>query len=424
MESVAPDIILCNAAVPASLVRDAARFGGRVEADCLVGDLVIGKGKVIGLVQSDATPMGTRTIDFAGRIVLPKLTEAHCHLDKCHTVARLGPVGGDLRAAGQVQQDDKANYTEDDIRARAARGIDEFLQAGCGTVRTHVDWGAEGVPMAWSVLGELAQDLRGQIDIELSALISLERFDDPDYANAAARTIAASDGVLGAFVYDHANKARRLRGVIDLAARQGLALDFHVDEGLDPGLDGLVAIAGLIEETGFDAPVLCGHACSLMNLDGTELASAIEAVRRSSMAVVSLPTTNLYLQGRRAGTPDRRGVTRVHELVEAGVTVAFGTDNVGDAFCPIGRHDPMMSLATAALSAHLDPPYGPWLRAVTTDAQRAIGQAPTFIDGADVSSLLVADARTTSDLVTGGTRTSLTKFFTADKSQPLLRGEG
>ena len=66
-------------------------------------------------------------------------------------------------------------------------------------------------------------------------------------------------------------------------------------------------------------------------------------------------------------------IARGRELAEAGIRVAIGTDNVGDAFCPLGRHDPLNSLATAVLGAHLDPPYSHWLRSITVDAATALG---------------------------------------------------
>ena len=71
------------------------------------------------------------------RIVMPQLVEAHCHLDKCHTLHRLADVGGDLTSAIAAQFEDKVNWTEADIRARAGRGISELVEAGCGLARSH-----------------------------------------------------------------------------------------------------------------------------------------------------------------------------------------------------------------------------------------------------------------------------------------------
>ena len=101
----------------------------------------------------------------------------------------------------------------------------------------------------------------------------------------------------------------------------------------------------------------------------------------------------------------------MRELSEAGVPVAFGSDNVADAFCPVGRLDPMHALALAVVTAHLDPPFGPWLRTVTTSARRAIGLDPQPVDRARAADLMVVDAFHTSDAVRGASRLPLEKYL-------------
>ncbi|MEL6808121.1 MAG: amidohydrolase family protein, partial [Pseudomonadota bacterium] len=121
------------------------------------------------------------------------------------------------------------------------------------------------------------------------------------------------------------------------------------------------------------------------------------------ITICSLPITNLYLQGRTDGTPDRRGITRLRELRDAGVKVVVGSDNVGDAFCPLGAHDPRAALALACVTAHLDPPLGDWLSMITTDAATALGHTPLTVDGAHLSDLLTCDAAHTATLISGRT---------------------
>jgi len=202
---------------------------------------------------------------------------------------------------------------------------------------------------------------------------------------------------------DQSDRRVAIATAVRLAEKYGLALDFHVDEGLHHGLDGLEIIADTLIETGFQGPVLCGHACSLINLTGEPLQALLDKIARAGLTIASLPTSNLYLQGRNTGTPDRRGITRIGELRAAGVPVVVGTDNVRDAFCPLGRHDPRKSLELAALTAHLDPPFGDLLPMITTNAQTALGLSPTTVDGAAVEDLLIFDAASTSDCLTGTT---------------------
>ncbi|MCY4284658.1 MAG: amidohydrolase family protein [Thiotrichales bacterium] len=414
-----PRLVLRDARVPRALVEKPAEFAGRIEHDCVRGDLLIEEGRVRRLLAPGEVVDGHSGFDLAGRVVVPRLVEPHCHLDKCHTVARLGAVGGDLHRAIEGQRRDRARWTRDDLRERAGRGLDELRSSGCGSVRTHIDWDTDRAPagsppLAWEVIGELAEEIAPHTVVQRSALLSLEIFDDRSYVSGVARLLAAAGGVLGVFVLGQTHMARRLRCVIELAERHGLPLDFHVDESLERPPEGLEAIARVITETGFEGPVLCGHACALMNLEGDALARLVETVARSGLSIGALPATNLYLQGRGAGTPQRRGITRVRELHGAGVTVAFGSDNVADAFCPVGRLDPMHALALAVLTAHLDPPFGPWLAGVTTGARRAIGLDPQPIDGARTADLLVADTTHTADVVRGVPRFALEEFLSAN----------
>lgn len=387
------DATIPSVLAPRSLVADEAEFGGEARGDCLYGDLIVSGGRALGLAPATGD---------APRILTPRLTECHVHLDKCHTVHRLGDVGGDLAAAIAKQAEDRAGWTEADVRARAARGLDELTAAGCSAARSHVDWtvnAAGDPPLAWHVLRDLAVERRADIRLQLAPLTGVEQVLDAAEGGRIARMAAEAGGALGVFLYDQPERRDAIRAAIRLAEVHGLPLDFHVDEGLDDGLDGVTLIADAVIETGFEGPVLCGHACSLANLQGDDLARAVDLIARSGVAVAALPTTNLYLQDRRDGAPDRRGLTRIRELAAAGVPVVVGSDNVRDAFCPLGRHDPLASLSLAALAAHLDPPCGDWAPMIATAAEAALGLPPTHIDGAAIENLLIWEAETTADLI-------------------------
>ena len=404
--------LLRNACLPAALAAADSGIAGRRNGDLLTGDLLFENGRLLTFLSPSETPCPTKTYDLTGRILLPKLVEPHCHLDKCYSLPRLGAVGGDLHAAMAAQRADRARQTAEDLRTRAGRGLDELIAAGCDLVRSHVDWNVEAtprgeVPLAWRILGELAAERRHRVTLQRAALVSLEIVDDEDYSRALARRLVADEGVLSIFVFGQSDMAGRLERLFGLAEAFGLALDFHVDEGLAPELDGLTAIARQAIECGFQGPVLCGHACSLINRTGNRLAERLDLIRRAGLSVVSLPSTNLYLQGRTEGTPERRGITRVRELAAAGIPITFGSDNVGDAFCPIGRHDPLANLALAALAAQLDPPYGPWLKSITATGRRALGAAARPLEGIALADLLVCDAEHSAEAVAGTARKDL-----------------
>lgn len=371
------------------MVSDPHRFGGIVHDECMHGAPVLKDGRLIAL-DAPTQP--------ATRMVLPRLVEPHCHLDKCYTVSRLGQVGGDLQHALACQRADKVHWDEDDIRTRATKGVKEAFGNGCGKIRSHVDWGDEPAPpLSWSVLVELAED---HPSLQLSALTSINQWVHPEFAEKVGKVLAFTDGVLGAFVHGHEETRAGLEMIFATASRHGLMLDFHVDEELG-ALNGLEQIADAALETNFDRPILCSHCVSLMDRSEKDVQRIADKLARAEITVCALPITNLYLQGRTTGTPERRGITRVKELRQAGVPIAIGSDNVADAFCPLGAHDPRAALALACVVAHLDPPLGDWLPAITTNAARALGAPVVTVDGAHLSDLLTCDVTHTADLLSG-----------------------
>ncbi|MEL7261163.1 MAG: amidohydrolase family protein [Pseudomonadota bacterium] len=375
--------------VPNCLLRNPEQFGGTVEGDMRRGQPITRNGHLVGL-----GPPGGQT----SFVLLPKLVEAHCHLDKCHTQHRLGPVGGDLPHAIATQQADKANWTEADLHRRATQGLAEARRAGCHLIRSHVDWGDSAAPpLAWSVLGALAQDHPG---LQRAALTGVLQWTDPAFASTVAKQLAADRGVLGAFVYDQPGLQDGLQVIFDMANRYGLPLDFHVDEGLGD-MNGLEAIADAAIATGYGRPILCGHAVSLMDRGARDLDRITDKLLAAEIHICALPTTNLYLQGRTDGTPDRRGLTRLRELHAAGVPILIGSDNVADAFCPTGAHDPMAALSLAILAAHLDPPLARWLPSITTHAAAALGQPPAYIDASPLDALSVYHVPDLADVIAG-----------------------
>ncbi|MBZ6078686.1 amidohydrolase family protein [Microvirga sp. WGZ8] len=337
-----------------------------------------------------------------------KLAEAHCHLDKCHTADRLTP-GDSLLQAIAAQEADKDRWTADDLRTRGERGLKELAATGCNFVRTHVDCRLdptrpEAMPLAWEVLGELAQEWRSRLVLQRAALFPIESFADPTATARLAVRIARDGGALGAFVLDQSKRREGIQAMVRAATEAGIPLDFHVDEGFGAGRDGLAIIAETVREHRFSLPVLCGHASSMIDLEGDALTRRLDLVSEAGLTLVSLPTSNLYLQDRNGGTPNRRGLSRVKEALAYGIPVAFGSDNVRDAFVPFGTHDPIRALFVGALAAHLDPPFGRWLACVTRFARLGTCGASVSIENCQIDDLLLWPVASTSELVSAATR--------------------
>lgn len=349
------------------------------------------QGRTFGLrLEGGRIAAMTPTSVRARAVAIPLPVEPHVHLDKTFTTGRAPLRKPGLFGAIDAMEDDKANWTEQDLRARIERGMAEAWANGVRGMRSHVDWSGPKAPLAWEVMGQVAADWADRLPLQRASLTALDELGDPDRARVIAGQVARDGGVLGAFLYRHGEEADRLKLIFDLAERHDLQLDFHVDEGLDPEARGFDAIVAETARRGMAGRVLCGHACSLSIRSIADSTRAAEAAAKAGVALTIQPTANLYLQDMAFGrTPRRRGLAPAQELRAAGVSVMLGTDNVADPFVPFGVYDPLETLRLAWIAGQMAP--SDWVDAITTAPANALGLPPSRIAVGETADFLLIE---------------------------------
>ncbi len=359
---------LADAHVPAALLATPAP--GRVA--------ILVEGGRVAAVEPHA-PGGAATFDLDGATIFSAFVNAHTHLDKGDLLAAGLAPERDLMAAVTAVRDDYANWSEDELRTRIGFALRTVHAHGTRALNTYCDWAEPDGPLAWRVLRDLRREWTGRVDLVLTALAGLEEFADPARAQTIARRVAEGGGALGPFVYPGA-PVDLLPRVFDLAERFDLALDFHVDEHLDPPVANLPHVLRLARQRGWGARTVCGHVCVLGVLAPAERDRILDHVAQAGVGLDSLPYTNLYLQDsgvqhdrpHHRRMPVRRGLLPVHEARGRGIALAFASDNHRDPFFPGGDLDPLQALALAACAAHLDDPAEHWADTITTGAARLL----------------------------------------------------
>ncbi len=76
-------------------------------------------------------------------------------------------------------------------------------------------------------------------------------------------------------------------------------------------------------------------------------------LQHSGIHFIANPVTNLNLQGRLDGYPMKRGITRVKELLENGINVCFGQDDIVDQWFPMQGGNMLQVLFTGLVGCHL-----------------------------------------------------------------------
>ena len=129
----------------------------------------------------------------------------------------------------------------------------------------------------------------------------------------------------------------QVRKRFDLTEEYGGDVDMHVDETDDPFFRTLEMIADEAIARGYTGHrVTAGHTCALAAYDDHYARYVIDKVARAEMNIVTNPLSNRMLQGREDKQPIQRRITRVKELLAAGVNVTIGEDNLNDVFNPLG----------------------------------------------------------------------------------------
>jgi cytosine deaminase len=289
----------------------------------------------------------------AGRLALPAFADAHVHADRAFARGPRPPTS--LTDAIGLIAEIKLASTEASVRERAARLFRRALAHGSLRVRTHVD--VDELVEDRGLRGVLAAraELAGDVEVEIVAFATAPN--DPVSPAGERRLLGALEAgadLLGAVPAFHPDPAAALERVLDLALRHRVDVDLHLDETTDPSGFQLEQLAEATIARGLEGRVTASHCCALASVDTATAQRTVEKVAAAGITVVALPALNLYLEHRGEATPRLRGITLVRELVEAGVPVRFGSDNVADVFYPYGDADLLEAAWLASLAAHID----------------------------------------------------------------------
>ncbi len=324
---------------------------------------------------SPPDPNGAGEIDLEGFLLLPAMAEPHAHLDKALTADLLPNPKGDLLGAIQAWVAYLPELDTADIAQRARTAAVELVLSGTTAIRTHVNvhpgLGTGGIEALVQVRNELA-DL---CDLQIVALVG-SPITGPDAGaeyRAVFRDALLSDRkvIVGGCPHLDIDPLGASDVSLAFAMEYGRPIDLHTDETLDPSHLELLYLAKRVAEAGFDLGAVASHCVSLgvQTLEVQRSASA--QVAEANVAVVTLPQTNLFLQGRDHAVSTPRGLTAIRPLLDAGVVVAAGADNVRDPFNSMGRSDPFETASLLVMAGHLLPAEA--FHAVSSASRQAMG---------------------------------------------------
>ena len=331
------------------IVRNANLSDGRTGIDVLTD---AGRITAIGPnLPLPAAAEGVEVIDAAGQLLSAPFIDAHFHMDATlsHGLPRVN-ASGTLLEGIALWGELKPQLTQDALVERALQYCDWAVAKGIGAIRSHVDV-CDPRLLAVEALLHVRERVAPYLDLQLVAFPQDGLLRAPGALANLTRALDRGVDVIGGiphFERTMADGAESVRILCELAAQRGLRVDMHCDESDDPLSRHIETLACQTQRLGLHGRVTGSHLTSMHSMDNYYVSKLLPLIAEAQVHAVANPLINITLQGRSDSYPKRRGMTRVPELLAAGVNVAFGHDCVMDPWYSFGSAD-MLEVAQMGL---------------------------------------------------------------------------
>ena len=332
-----------------------------VVKNCVIADGIEGSavgikdGKIDFIGSYADLPSAETVIDAGGGLISPPFVDPHFHFENAFMMGSRPNLSGTLNEAIEIFNEDKLKITVPEIMARAEKTINMALTNGIGWNRSHADVDQYcGVNIVRCEL-EVKKAFKDVFDIQVVAFPQFGTADNPealDFMWQAMELGADVVGGKGSLEKDMDATARQIEHAFKMAKKYNRPIDMHIDETSDPYWHASEILADMTIENGWQGRVCASHVTAMGFWEPAVRSRVIEKMKKANLTVISNPLT---LGGR--NYPPGRGITAIKELLEAGVNVAVGQDDIRNMFYPYGQMD-MMELANMVVHvAQLDLPH-------------------------------------------------------------------
>jgi cytosine/creatinine deaminase len=313
-----------------------------------------------------------------GRLLVPGLVNAHQHLDKCMLGDIMRPNESQtLQEAIYITWDHKRGYTAAEIADRAAAVISTAIRNGTSAIRGFADVDSIGGLTPIKGLLELKRRFEGMITFQVVAFPQEGIIRNPGCTELMEAAMRLGANIVGGLPWyerlDH-HMHEHIDFCFELAKRTDTDIHMLADDTDNPTSRSLEYLAARTIEEDYQGRVTASHCGALAAYDDSHAQKVIGLVKEADLSIASNAQVSLVLGGRNDRGLIRRGITRVRELLEAGVNVVSAQDDVNDPYYPFGKPDQIEVAQYMAHVAQLT--YPPELETVfdmvSTNAARAM----------------------------------------------------
>ncbi|TAU15359.1 cytosine deaminase [Rhizobium ruizarguesonis] len=304
-------------------------------------DIGIQGSKIIA-VEPNLQAQAQEEIDATGRLVSPPFVDPHFHMDATLSLGlpRMN-VSGTLLEGIALWGELRPIVTKEELVDRALRYCDLAVTQGLLFIRSHVDTSDPRLVTVEAMI-EVREKVAPYIDLQLVAFPQDGYYRSPGAIDALNCALDMGVDIVGGiphFERTMGEGTASVEALCRIAADRGLPVDIHCDETDDPLSRHIETLAAETIRFGLQGRVAGSHLTSMHSMDNYYVSKLIPLMAEAEINVIPNPLINIMLQGRHDTYPKRRGMTRVRELMDAGLNVSFGHDCVMDPWYSMGSGD-------------------------------------------------------------------------------------
>lgn len=302
--------------------------------------LALEQGRISQIVPQPAgLEPGSDALDAEGGLALPAFVEPHIHLDTTQTAGQPAwNQSGTLFEGIERWAERKALLTHEDVKQRAWQTLKWQIANGVQYVRTHVDV-SDPTLTALRAMLEVKQEVAPWVTLQIVAFPQEGILSYPNGEALLEEALRLGADVVGAiphFEFTREYGVESLHKAFALAQKYDRLVDVHCDEIDDEQSRFVETVAALALKLEMGSKVTASHTTAMHSYNGAYTSRLFRLLKMSGINFVANPLVNIHLQGRFDTYPKRRGITRVKEMLEAGINVCFGHDDVFDPWYPLG----------------------------------------------------------------------------------------
>jgi len=289
------------------------------------------------------------TIDAQGNLVTESFVNPHLHLCKVYTrqmmdeealtgyhTAGMGKAMTTIELAARV----KEKYDETWIIKNVRRALAQAAIHGNTYIRAFADVDPKAKLEGIKALIRAREEFKGIVEVQVCAFAQDGLVREPGASQLMREAMKLGADIAGGIPwieYTEADIHAHVKEIFDFAQEFNKDVSMLVDDAGDAGLRSLETMAVETIRRGWQGRALAHHARAMALYPQPYFQKIAALLKQAKMTVVSDPHTGPLH-------------ARVKELLEEGVNVCLGQDDISDGYYPFGRNN---MLEVAFLAAHL-----------------------------------------------------------------------